>query len=120
MKVLCTGRYRCLFQGEREMFLVFSVQSYVIHFHFPTLYMAQKVGVVAIHQVWEIDNFARFFISEVMQMSRKHHLDVHLIQLGNDGFLHVIWSVPVFERWWHVRNGHYGIASQRACGLQLA
>ena len=69
MQTLCAGRYRCLFQGEREMFLVFSVQSYVIHFHFSTLHMAQKVGVVAVHQVGEIDNFARFFISEVMQMS---------------------------------------------------
>ena len=69
MKVLCTGRHRSLFQGKREVFLVFSVQSYVIHFHFPTLHMAQKVGVVAVHQVGEIDNFARFFISEVMQMS---------------------------------------------------
>ena len=69
MQVLCTGRYRSLFQGKREVFLVFSVQSDVIYFHFPTLHVAQKVGVVAIHQVGEIDNFARFFISEVMQMS---------------------------------------------------
>jgi len=69
MQTLCAGCYRCLFQGEREVFLVFSVQSYVIHFHFPTFHVAQKVGVVAIHQVGEIDNFARLFISEVMQMS---------------------------------------------------
>ena len=42
-----------LFQWEREMFLVFSFQSHVVHLHFTICDAAKQIGVVAVYQIGE-------------------------------------------------------------------
>ena len=84
-----------LFQWEREMFLVFSFQSHVVHLHSAICNAAKQIGVVAVYQIGEINNLIRFLIAKGVKMSRKHHRHVHLIEFGHQSLLQMIRAVPL-------------------------
>lgn len=79
-----SSRETCsLLQWEREMFLVFSFQSHVVHLHSAICNAAKQVGVVAVYQIGEINNLIRFLIAKGVKMGRKHHRHVHLVEFGH-------------------------------------
>lgn len=91
-----SSRETCsLFQWEREMFLVFSFQSHVVHLHSAICNAAKQVGVVAVYQVGEINNLIRFLVAKGVKMGRKHHRHVHLIEFGHQSLLQMIRAVPL-------------------------
>ena len=72
-----------LLQWEREMFLVFSFKSHIVHLHFTISDAAKQIGVVAVYQIGEINNLIRFLIAKGVKMGRKHHRHVHLVEFGH-------------------------------------
>ena len=91
------------------MLFLFCLQAHIVHLHLTIRNMAKQIGIITVHQVGEVNHLVGLLVTKGVQMAGKHHRNIHFVEFGRQGFLHVIRSVPIFQGWWHVRKHYQGI-----------